>query len=467
MRAEWATSGLDLFLRAAPEAGRRDGLERALREAIRAGRLPAGTRLPASRGLARDIGVSRGTVTHAYAQLVAEGYLIGRHGSGTYVADRPLVPARTPAAPTGRGTDRVRHDLRPGTPDLTTFPRAAWLAATRRVLNEAPAEAFGAADPAGRPELREALAAYLGRARGVVTAPERIVVCNGYAQAVTILCHVLAAQGRRGAFAFEDPSLPKLPAAARRAGLATPTIPVDDEGARIGDLRADAAVVTPAHQYPMGVTLSARRRGELVDWTRATGGLLVEDDYDGEFRYDRQPVGALQGLAPERIVYAGTASKTISPGLRLAWLALPGHLVAPVAKAKSHLDRYSETLSQLVLADLISSGGYDRHIRRCRTRYRHRRDRLVNALAAGAPGLALTGIEAGLHALLPLPTPEAERQAQSQARRAGLAVDALADYYATPTPPRSGLVIGYGTPPEHGFTPAVDALLKSLHPLNT
>ena len=465
MAAGWTTSGLDLFLRAAPDAGRRDGLERALREAVRTGRLAPGTRLPASRGLARDLGVSRGTVTHAYAQLVAEGYLVGRHGSGTYVADRPAPaaagrPARPRAVP--RPADRPRHDLRPGTPDLTTFPRAAWLAATRRVLNAAPAEAFGAADSAGRPELRAALAGYLGRTRGVVTGPDHIVICNGYAQAVTLLCHVVAGGGRHGAFAFEDPSLPKLPAAARRAGLAAPAVPVDDEGARVGDLRADALVVTPAHQYPLGVTLSAARRGELIDWTRETGGILVEDDYDGEFRYDRQPVGALQGLAPERVVYAGTASKTLCPGLRLAWLVLPGHLVGPVSRAKAELDRYAPALGQLVLADLISSGGYDRHIRRCRIRYRRRRDKLVAALAAHAPHRALTGIEAGLHAVLPLPDGDAERAARARARRAGLAVDGLADYYADAVPPRSGLVIGYGTPPEHGFAPAVEALLGAL-----
>ena len=465
MGTAWTTSGLDLFLRAAPGAGRRDGLERALREAVRAGRLAPGTRLPASRGLARDLGVSRGTVTHAYAQLVAEGYLVGRHGSGTYVADRPVPaapvrPARPRAVP--GPADRPRHDLRPGIPDLTTFPRAAWLAATRRVLNSAPAEVFGAADAAGRPELRAALAAYLGRARGVVTSPDRIVICNGYAQAVTLMCRVVAAAGRHGAFAFEDFSLPKLPAAARAAGLTAPAVPVDEEGARVGDLRADALVVTPAHQYPLGVTLSAPRRGELIDWARETGGILVEDDYDGEFRYDRQPVGALQGLAPDRVVYAGTASKTLCPGLRLAWLALPGHLVAPVAQAKAELDRYAPALGQLVLADLITSGGYDRHVRRCRIRYRRRRDKLVGALSARAPHLALTGVEAGLHAVLPLPGPDGERDAQARARRAGLAVDALADYYAAPDPPRSGLVIGYGTPPEHGFAPAVEALLAAL-----
>jgi len=461
MDIDWTTSGLDLYLRAAAGAGRRDGLERGLREAIRAGRLAVGTRLPASRSLARDLGVSRGTVTHAYAQLVAEGYLIGRHGSGTYVAERATLATPPPGAPPRPGPKRPRHDLRPGTPDLTTFPRAAWLAATRRVLNEAPAEAFGACDPAGRPELREALAAYLGRARGVVTAPGRLVICNGYAQAINLLARVFADDGHHKAFAFEDPCLPKLPAAARRAGLATPVVPVDDEGARVGDLTADALVVTPAHQYPLGVTLSARRRGALVDWTRATGGLLVEDDYDGEFRYGRQPVGALQGLAPERVVYAGTASKTVAPGLRLAWLALPGHLVEPVTRAKEQADRYAPVLEQLVLADLIDSGGYDRHVRRCRTRYRRRRDRLVTALAGHVPHLALTGIEAGLHAVLELPDAEAENEARARARRAGVAVDGLADYYAA-SAARSGLVIGYGTPPEHGFAPAVDALLKAL-----
>lgn len=465
MSGEWTTSGLDLYLRSQPEVRRRDGLERALREAIRAGRLPPGTRLPASRGLARDLGVSRGTVTHAYAQLVAEGYLVGRHGSGTYVAERAALATPRPGAPPRRSPALPGHNLRPGTPDLTTFPRAAWLAATRRVLNEAPATALGAADPAGRPELRAALATYLGRARGVVTAPDRIVICNGYTQAINLLCEVLAAGGGHGAIGFEDPCLPKVSAAARRAGLASVPVPVDDEGARVDGLRADAAVLTPAHQYPLGMTLSAARRGALIDWTRGDGGLVVEDDYDGEFRYDRQPVGALQGLAPERVVYAGTASKTLAPGLRLAWLALPGHLVEPLTRAKDAADRYAPVLEQLVLADLIASGGYDRHIRRCRTRYRRRRDRLVAALADRVPHRALTGIEAGLHAVLPLPHAAAEHDARARARRAGLTVDGLADYYAARAA-RSGLVIGYGTPPEHGFAPAVDTLLTVLSGLD-
>lgn len=465
MPGNQTTTGLDLFVRTESDTGRRDGLERALRDAIRAGRLAPQTRLPASRSLARDLGLSRGTVTHAYGQLIIEGYLIGRHGSGTYVAARPTTGAASarPAAPPPR--PEPRFDLRPGTADLTTFPRTAWLAATRRVLNEAPAEALGRCEPGGCAELRTALADYLGRARGVTTSPDRIVVCNGYAQAFNLLTEALT-NDVTTTLGFEEPSLTKLRTGARRAGLATPSVPVDAQGADVGTLHADAVVVTAAHQYPLGVTLGADRRRALIDWARRTGGLVIEDDYDGEFRYDRQPVGAVQGLAPERVAYAGTASKTLSPGLRLAWLALPGHLVEPVTRAKAAYDRFSPILGQLVLAELITSGGYDRHIRRCRARYRRRRDRLVAALAEHVPHLRLIGIEAGLHAVLALPGGvDTERDAVARLRHTGVAVDGLSTFYADPSEATGGLVIGYATPPEHGFVPAVDALLTVLRRL--
>jgi GntR family transcriptional regulator / MocR family aminotransferase len=352
--------------------GRRAALERGLRQAIRSGRLQPGTRLPSSRTLAHDVGLARGTVSEAYRQLVAEGYVVARQGAGTTVAHALSVPV-FPLVPAPR-VRQVRWDLRPGQPDLSSFPRDLWLAATRRVLRTAGSDRFGYADPRGRPELRRALADYLGRARGVLTSPDLIVVCSGYVQGLALLCQALRGRGA-ASVAHEDPCLPDYPATMTGAGLQPGGVAVDAGGLqvdRLAELGADAVVVTPAHQFPLGPTLAAARRAELVRWARVADALVIEDDYDGEFRYDRQPVGAVQGLDPERVAYAGTASKTLAPALRLAWLALPPWLLEPVVEAKRLADRHSAVLDQLVLADLIVSGAFDRHVRRCRLRYRRR-----------------------------------------------------------------------------------------------
>ncbi|MPZ94898.1 MAG: aminotransferase class I/II-fold pyridoxal phosphate-dependent enzyme, partial [Propionibacteriales bacterium] len=291
---DWTTlRGLDLHLEpdpAGPEHGRRAGLEAALRSAVRTGRLAPDARLPSSRALSADLGVARGTVTQAYEQLVAEGYLTARHGSGTRVAALPTWSPHT--ADRAEGGPPHRWSLEPGQPDVAAFPRAAWLTSTRRVLAEAPHEAFGYGDARGRPELRRALASYLGRVRGVVTSPEQVVVCAGYSQALSVLARVLADAGI-DRLAFENPSFHRHRAIAAACGLATPGVPVDADGIVVERITAPAVVVTPAHQFPSGVTLHAERRAALADWAVRTDGLVVEDDYDGEFRYDRQPVGAL------------------------------------------------------------------------------------------------------------------------------------------------------------------------------
>ncbi|MGO9083296.1 MAG: aminotransferase class I/II-fold pyridoxal phosphate-dependent enzyme, partial [Streptosporangiaceae bacterium] len=317
-------------------------------------------------------------------------------------------------------------------------------------------------DPRGIPVLRQALAGYLGRARGVLARPDQIVVCAGYAHALGLLTAVLAARGATE-LAFEDPSLWRHRDVAVRAGLAVRGVPVDDRGIVVGQIRGPAVVVTPAHQYPTGVTLEPARRAELADWARSTGGLVIEDDYDGEFRYDRQPVGAVQGLAPEHVAYAGTASKTLAPGLRLAWLALPEPLLAESGAALGQADAHAGVIDQLVLADLISSGGYDRHVRRSRIQYRARRDRLAAVLARQAPGITLRGIAAGLHALAELPAGspgEAAAVALAQAR--GIAVEALGRNWISPGPHPQGLVIGYATPAAHAFEPALRGLAAVL-----
>ncbi|WP_390898526.1 MocR-like pyridoxine biosynthesis transcription factor PdxR [Streptomyces fulvoviolaceus] len=445
---------MDLHLEADPSDGRRAGLERALRDAVRDGRLAPGARLPATRRLADELGVSRGTVKAAYDQLVAEGYLTARQGAGTQVAALPSVDSEPPEA---SARARVpRFDLRPGSPDVGVFPAAAWLRALRRAVATAPSAAYDYGDPRGRIELRNALSGYLGRARGVVAPPERIVVTSGYVQGLSLLTRVLDG----GTLAMEDPGLPFHRDVVRRAGGRVVPVQVDDRGVcpeELGDL--DAVVVTPAHQYPTGVTLHPSRRRALTDWARARAGLIVEDDYDGEFRYDRQPVGALQGMAPGQVVYLGTASKTLGPALRLGWMVLPPHLVDAVADVKLHTDYQTEAIGQLALAELIGSHAYDRHVRACRLRYRRRRDRLVERLGACR---RVRGIAAGLHALVEVGD-EAEVLARAEAE--GLAVGRLGDHWHTPDDGEGrtqGLVVGYGTPRERTYPEALEALARVL-----
>ncbi len=461
MSESWATSGLDLHLDVAGR-GVRAGVEHALREAVRSGRLAPGTVLPPSRGLATDLGVARNTVAGAYDQLVAEGWLVARQGSRTKVADRvPLATTASAAAPVRAPRPGLPFDLRAGAPDVASFPRSQWVSATRRALLDAASADLGYPDPRGLPALRDALAAYLTRARGVHTTPEQVVVCSGFAQGITLLCQVLHARGARS-LAVESHGLATPTAAAATAGLEVTTLPVDDDGAVIDDLTTQAAVVlTPAHQFPLGVVLNPARRSQVVQWAHDSGGVVIEDDYDGEFRYDRHPVGALQGLAPEHVVYAGATSKTLAPGLRLGWLVLPHHLVDEMAAAM--VDSTVSTLDQLTLTELLTSGGYDRHVRRQRLAYRRRRDHLVASLTA-VPGVQVTGIAAGLNLVARLPPGTDEDHAVQHCQNAGVAIRGLSTYQLAAHPQPPALVVGYATPPAHSFRPATVALRAALTP---
>ena len=471
MPEDWATFGVDLHLETDAGTGRRSGLERALRDAIRSGRLAPHVRLPSTRALATDLGLSRGTVSAAFDQLVAEGFLTVRRGSGTTVSELPPRPSPGDQERQAAAERAPRHDLRPGRPDVSQFPVAAWLRATRRALGDARSEAFGYGDPRGRVELRTALAEYLGRARGVLAAPDQIVITSGYVQALALLARVLGAAGTT-AIAMEDPGLAFHREIVRRAGLSVLPLPVDEHGARtetltgIPGLRAGAVVVTPAHQYPTGGTLHPARRHALAEWARAAEGLVIEDDYDGEFRYDRQPVGALQGMAPGRVAYVGTASKTLGPALRLGWMVLPDHLVGPVAEEKRHLDNLTEVPGQLSLAEFITSHAYDRHVRSCRLRYRRRRDLLIARLAPGRslPGLRIGGVAAGLQALLSLPAEgPGEQELLAGAAQHGLALDGLAGHWHDPGDHPQGIVVGFGTPSQRAYPVALEALARVLH----
>jgi GntR family transcriptional regulator/MocR family aminotransferase len=418
-----AAAGPELLVELRRDAGRlRAQLEDGLRDAVRAGRLAPGARLPSSRALARDLGVSRRLVVDTYDQLLAEGYLTARAGAGTFVAPRASDPGGRASAPEPPAP-APRFDFFPGAPDLAGFPRAAWLRATRDVLRTAPDRAWHYPDPRGAGPLRRALAAHLRRVRGVVADPQRLVVVGGATQGLALLGRVLAEAGER-TIAVEDPSLPPHREVLAATGLEVVPVRVDGEGVCVDELArggAPAVVVTPAHQFPLGVAVSPRRRAALLDWAH-TGGLIVEDDYDAEFRYDRAPVGALQGVAPERVAYLGSASKTLAPALRLGWLVLPQDLVEPVARHKALDDAGEPVLEQLVLAHLLDTAAYDRHLRMARRRNRARRDALVVALREHLPDVHLEGLAAGLHAVARLrrPVPAGALTAAAARRSVGV-----------------------------------------------
>ena len=450
MQDSWSSS-LDAHLDWTPGSGR-PALAKAIRAAIRDGRWRPGIVVPSTRALAHDLGVARGTVTRVYTDLAAEGYLLSSQGAPTRVGTAGADPSPSPS-PTTTTKPTHRATLLHGRPDPSSFPRDLWMAATRRVLQDTPNDTFGFGELRGSSVLRTTLSAYLGRSRGVLADPARIVICAGYSHGLTVLSRALRQVGITE-LAFEDPSICQFREFAAAAGQHVVGVPVDGDGLQVARLSSPAVVVTPAHQAPLGVTMAPARRTALA----RHGAMVVEDDYDGEFRYDRQQVGALQALAPERVVYAGTTSKTLSPSLRLAWLVLPRALVDPVIAAIASSGAYPPLLDQLTLADLIGSGAYDRHVRRCRTQYRRRRDRLVAAL----PGdLKPLGISAGLHLTVPL-SPDAELAIPTAARKHSLAIETLGPQRMQPESGDGGLIVGYGAPTAPAFGAALEALLAML-----
>jgi GntR family transcriptional regulator / MocR family aminotransferase len=432
------TSSRELLVTLRPGGGPLHAqVEAQLRAAVRSGRLAADERLPSSRALAAELGVSRGVVVEAYGQLAAEGYLAVRAGAAPRVAAGATAALAAPPEPPPA---KPRYDLRPGTPDLALFPRAAWAAAQRRALREVADADLGYPPPGGHPRLRRALAAYLGRVRGVQAAPERIVVCGGVAEAVALVARVLRAGGAR-AVAVEDPSHPGTRELLAHGGPRLVPVAVDEGGidvAAVAAAEVDAVLVTPAHQSPTGVVLEPARRAALAAWARDTGGLVIEDDYDAEYRYDRHPVGALQGVAPDHVVHVHSVSKTLAPGLRLGWAALPARLVDAVVEEKRLSDLGGPVLEQLTLAAFLERGELDRHLRRTRPAYRRRRDALVAALA----GLEVEGVAAGLHVLVRLPPGRTEDEVVAAAAARGVAVDALGPQIARADRPPA-LLLGY------------------------
>jgi GntR family transcriptional regulator / MocR family aminotransferase len=461
MPVEWSGLGPGLMLsvdRQRPEP-LRSQLENQLRDAIRGGRLEAGERLPSSRVLARDLGLSRGLVQDCYAQLLAEGYLTAHTGAATRVASCSGVqPAQPPPAPRPAP---LTADFTLGVPDLASFPRADWLRSLREASDTATTASFGYGDPRGSPVLREVLASYLRRVRAASADPERMVICGGFAQGLPLALRALAATGVRR-IAFEDPGYADTgPDAAVWAGVEPVPVPVDGEGIDVRALAATGAgavVVTPAHQWPTGVVLAPGRRRELAAWAVRHDAMIIEDDYDAEFRYDREPVGALQGIAADRVIALGTVSKSLAPAARLGWLLCPPGLEEPLAEHKRLADRGSPGLDQLALATMISSGRYDRHLRRMRAVYAGRRDALAAALARHAPPVRLSGLAAGFHAVAHLPGHTSESAVTAAAARRGVRVYGMSPFRADGSQHPPQLVLGFGNTGERAIAAGIAAV---------
>jgi GntR family transcriptional regulator/MocR family aminotransferase len=432
----------------------------ALREAIRTRRLQSGGAVPSTRTLAADLGVSRGVVVQAYDQLIAEGYLISTPRAPTRVSDSVLAPAPEPSEPEPQ---QFEFDFRPGEPDLRAFPREAWRRSFREALESIEPGQLGYNDPRGAIQLRSAMADYLSRARGVVCTPNQIVVCTGCAQGLSVAARVLRSRGA-SRVALESPGHPEIQHIIEEAGLATVPVPVDDDGLNIDRLereRVQAVVVSPAHQNPMGGVLSPARRQQLLAWADRVSGFVIEDDYDAEYRYDRAAVGSLQGLAPERVIYIGSASKILAPALRLGWLVLRGALLERGIEVKRRVDNGCPAVEQITYSRFVRSGELDRHLRRMRGQYRRRRDALLDAISRDCPGWKVHGAAAGLHLVAEVPNSVdlgrlVERCAAKSVRLYPLSA------YATRPPMPHGLVFGYARLTEREIAGAMRRVVRAL-----
>lgn len=459
MAESGTTLGPELLVRL--DRGRPEPLHRQLadelRDAIRTGRLAAHARMPSTRVLAADLGVSRRLVVDAYGQLTAEGFLYSRHGSGTEVAQVDAgLESPTPASDT---VTSYEIDLTPGRPDLSSFPRNAWLRALRQALATAPSHLFGYAEPQGLSITREALSSYLRRTRGVVADADRIVVCAGVTQGLGLVARVLQCIGQLP-IAIEDPTF-SLHRKILRHNIAQPIpIPVDSHGVDVDalvDTSAKALLVTPAHQSVTGVVLTAERRAALTEWARH-GNMIIEDDYDAEYRYDRAPVGAVQGITPDRVIYLGSASKTLAPGLRIGWIVLPADLVGSAATLKSLADMGNSVTDQLAFTELLTSGEYDRHLRQMRRRYLRRRNALLDALERFLPHATVVGAAAGVQLSVHFSLGYPVDKLVDNVAAMGVKVESLAGCYADHASGPPGLILGYANHTESQIVAAIQTL---------
>ncbi|HEY2334393.1 MAG TPA: PLP-dependent aminotransferase family protein [Solirubrobacterales bacterium] len=453
--------GLLVELDRGGDAPLHEQIERSIRDDIRAGRLAAGARLPSTRSLAIELGISRGVVSEAYEQLAAEGYLLASQGAPTRVARS--VRASAPSSPAPSLLPSFIHRLDPGLPDLAGFPRDRWLRSLRAAWRQAPIDAVDYPDPRGVPALRETLAEYLGRVRGAAADPEQLMICTGFAQGLSLIARWLRARGVER-IAIEDPGWHTHRLIAEQAGLEVVPVAVDGEGIQVDALAktgAAAAIVTPAHQFPTGRVLSSERRAGLIEWAEQGERLIVEDDFDAELRYDRTRVGALQGLAPERVAYIGSASKRLVPGMRLGWMLTPSWLGWPLISVKAIEDRGSEAIGQLALQDFIARGELDRHLRRMRLRYERRREALMEALAQHLPAARVEQGAAGLYELAELPEDVDEADVIAAAAKRGVGLEGLALHRFKPARP-AGLVLGFANLPEPAIEQSIRLVASSL-----
>ena len=456
---------MDLEIEFVPGVPLRRQLENALRAAIRSGRLAPGSVLPPSRDLADQLDVSRGVVVDSYSQLSTEGYLSAKRGSSTRVAELSAAatpPVRRQVSP----PQHFRYDLRPGQADFHAFPRARWKAALVRALRELPDRRLGYANHRGIAELRNAVAEYLARVRGVVVEPEHVVVCCAASQGLTVLWHALRNQGGRRV-AVEDPGWRWQRYTVEHAGLEAVPVRVDAEGPVVSELIAadvDAVVMTPAHHYPTGVVMTAERRAALIAWARERRALIVEDDYDVEYRFGREPVASLQGLAPDLVAFVGTTSKTLAPALRLAWIVPPSHLIDDVENVLLVTGVTPPTLDQIAMASFIENADLERHLRSMRRRYRAKREILVDALGQHLPAARIGGAAAGLHLLAWLPDEVDEHAMAMRARQAGVGVHELHRHCSTYAPSPPALLLGYALPSESELLTATKLLAQAVRP---
>jgi GntR family transcriptional regulator/MocR family aminotransferase len=490
-RSERSITGSDflqLTIGDAPAGGRADWLTERLRQAIAQRRLPIGSRLPASRILAAELQVSRGVVTEAYRRLTEDGQLSGHGRAGTVVVATPVGPTvdAAPVPPTGDvftsapgdvftsapgaacfyalRAAAARIDLSPGLPDLAAFPRAAWLRAERAALDELTPADFGYGDARGAPAFRAAIANWLARTRGISVSPDEVIVVAGVAQAFALLTRVLYADGI-SAIGVEDPGSLGGRQQLQSWGMATPPIPVDSSGLDVDALRAanvPAVLLTPAHQFPTGVVLDGNRRRELLRWADPSdrGGLIIEDDYDAEHRYDRPPVPALRAMAGDQICYTGSVSKLLAPALRVGWLIVPARYHEAVAAAKRDADLGNAVLPQLVLARLMESGELERQLRFVRRRHRRRRDAMIEAIERHLPSAQVHGAAAGLHLMITFDAAFADADLAAAALARGVKVHPLSWHAQRPGPP--GLVLGYAATPPSDLAAGIAAVADAL-----
>ncbi|QMV63595.1 PLP-dependent aminotransferase family protein [Pseudomonas berkeleyensis] len=472
-------------IRLGPSGGLARQLYQALRERILDGRLAGNTRLPASRDLATLLGVSRNTVTRAFDQLYAEGYIEGRVGDGTYVADLALArPQTAPVSTTtvqGVAQQRLRqHHLpapvsgaprafRIGVPAFDLFPFETWARLQARFWRRPSPARLGYGDPAGERVLRELIAAYLRSSRGLSCDPQQIVITCGAQQAISLCAQLLVQPGDR--VAVENPGYRAAAHAFALAGASLCGVPVDGDGmdtTRLASLEDCRLVyVTPSHQYPTGVTLSLARRLELLEWAERQGGWIVEDDYDGEYRYSGTPLAPLAALdRQQRVIYVGTFGKLAFPALRLGYLVLPATLAEPFAQRRAVDMRHSEIGTQAVMAEFIAAGHFQRHVRRMRQAARQRRDTLLREWPQAIAGCApLPAVEAGLHLCIRVDSLARERELITAARGAGVEMNGLSDYWLEDSEEsqdsRAGLVLGFAAVPETQIVEAVQTLRRA------